>query len=136
MKIPRLLAIALGVMSTGSALAHGIWTETRRGDLVVVYGHGAEDEAYAPERIKEVWAYAPDGHSIPTTVERRQDHVRLVPLATPAVVSVAMDNGIWSKGPDGKSVNASMTQVAGATSASHSYKYSLAILQAHARLPH
>ena len=135
MKFPRLLAIALGVLSTGSALAHGIWTETRRGDLEVVYGHGAEDEAYAPERIKEVWAYAPDGHSIPTTVERRQDHVRLVPLATPAVVSVAMDNGIWSKGPDGKSVNASMTQVAGATSASHSYKYSLAILQAHARLP-
>lgn len=135
MKISFSLALAMGVLITGPASAHGIWTETRYGHIEVVNGHGAEDEAYAPEKIKSVWAYDANGKGVPITVERLGDHVRLVPIALPAIVTVALDNGIWSKGKDGKSVNAPMAQVPGALSASRSYKYSLAILQPHARIP-
>ncbi|QVE16516.1 MULTISPECIES: DUF4198 domain-containing protein [Pseudomonas] len=135
MRFALSLAVAMGALSTGSAFAHGIWTETRYGHLEVVYGHGAEDEAYAPEKIKGVWAYDQNGKGVPVTVERLGDHARLVPIASPAVVTVALDNGIWSKGKDGKSVNAPMAEVPGAVSASHSYKYSLAILEPHARIP-
>jgi len=135
MKLALSLAVAMGVLSTGSAFAHGIWTETRYGHIEVVNGHGAEDEAYAPEKIKGAWAYDQDGKGVPVTVERLSDHARLVPLARPAVLTVALDNGIWSKGKDGKSVNAPMAQVPGAVSASRSYKYSLAILEPHALIP-
>jgi uncharacterized GH25 family protein len=135
MKLLLSLAVAMGVLSTEPALAHGIWTETRYGHIEVVNGHGAEDEAYAPEKIKGVWAYDQNGKRVPVTVERLSDHARLVPMASPAVLTVALDNGVWSKGKDGKSVNAPMTQVPGAVSASRSYKYSLAILEPHARLP-
>lgn len=129
------LAVVMGLLGTGSVSAHGIWTETRYGHIEVVNGHGAEDEAYTPEKIKGVWAYDENGKLVPVTVEQLGDHVRLVPIARPAIVTVTLDNGIWSKGKDGKSVNAPMAQVPGAVSASRSYKYSLGILQPHARIP-
>lgn len=135
MKLALSLAAAMSIITASSAYAHGIWTETRHGQLAVVYGHGAEDEAYAPERISAVWAYDQAGKQIPVTVERLGDHARLQPLASPAVVTVALDNGVWSKKKDGQSVNAPMAEVPGAVSASHSYKYSLAILAPHARIP-
>lgn len=135
MKLVRLLATAMGILSAQSAYSHGIWTEQRYGHLEVVYGHGAEDEAYAPEKIKGVWAYDQSGHLVPVTVERLADHARLQPIARPAVVTVALDNGVWSKNKEGKSVNAPMAEVPGAVSASRSYKYTLAILEPHARVP-
>lgn len=135
LKFALSLAAALGVLGSGSAFAHGIWTEKRYGHIEVVYGHGAEDEAYAAEKIKGVWAYDKNGKGVPVTVEQLVDHARLVPIASPAVVTVALDNGVWSKDKDGKSINAPMAQVPGAVSASRSYKYSLAILVSHARIP-
>jgi uncharacterized GH25 family protein len=135
MKLALSLAVALSVLGAQSAHAHGIWTEQRYGHLEVVYGHGAEDEAYAPEKIKGVWAYDHAGNRVPVTVERLGDHGRLLPTTRPAVVTVAFDNGIWSKDKEGKSTNAPMAEVPGAVRASRSYKYSLAILGPHAVVP-
>lgn len=135
MKIARSLTAAVGAWIIQSASAHGIWTEQRYGHLEVVYGHGADDEAYAPERIKGVWAYDEKGELVPVTVERLNDHARLAPLSAPAVVTVALDNGVWSRDEKGKSVNEPLENVRGAVSASHSYKYSLAILKPHAQIP-
>lgn len=129
------LATAIGALFIQAANAHGIWTEQRRGQLEVVYGHGAEDDAYVPEKIKGVWAYDKHGGMVPVSVERLSDHARMKPLQAPAVVAVALDNGVWSKVKDGKSVNAPMDKVPGASSTTHSYKYSLAILEPHATLP-
>ncbi|MDD0976902.1 DUF4198 domain-containing protein [Pseudomonas fontis] len=136
MKLVLSLAAVISAVSAQTASAHGIWTEQRYGHLEVVYGHGAEDEAYQAERIKGVWAYDQTGHLVPVTVERLDDHARLHPTASPAVVTVALDNGIWSKGKDGKAINAPNADVPGAISTSHSYKYNLAILRPHAQVPH
>lgn len=135
MKLRIGLITALGMLGATGAHAHGVWTESRQGHLEVVYGHGAEDEAYAPEKIKGVWAYDQGGKMVPVKVERLTDHARLKPLSAPAVVTVALDNGVWSKKNDGTSINAPMKDVPGSTSSSHSYKYSLAVLQPHARIP-
>lgn len=135
MKLAASLAAAISALMIQSASAHGIWTEQRYGHLEVVYGHGAEDEAYAPEKIKGAWAYDENAVLVPVTVERLGDHARLVPIATPAVITVALDNGVWSKDKSGRSVNAPMAEVPDAVSASHSYKYSLAILKPHAHIP-
>lgn len=135
MKLGYPIAALLGALTVTSVHAHGIWTETRYGNLEVVYGHGAEDEAYAPEKIKGVWAYDQGGRMVPVSVERLKDHARLLPVARPAVLSVALDNGVWSKRKDGTSVNGHMKDVSEAVSSSHSFKYSLAILEPHARIP-
>lgn len=135
MKFARLPLTVAALLVAQSATAHGIWTEQRYGHLEVVYGHGAEDEAYSPEKITGVWAYDQRGGMVPVTVQKLDDHARLKPLERPAVVTVALDNGIWSRNAKGESVNKPMAEVPGAVTVSHSYKYSLAILEPHARLP-
>lgn len=135
MKLARSMITAAALLGAQAAYAHGIWTEQRYGHLEVVYGHGAEDDAYLPEKLKGVWAYDQRGDSVPVTVQNMGDHARLKPMARPAVVTIALDNGVWTKNVNGESVNQPMAQVPDAVSASHSYKYSLAILEPHARLP-
>ncbi|WP_079227357.1 DUF4198 domain-containing protein [Pseudomonas putida] len=132
-----LLAISLA----GSALismqanAHGLWTEQRRGNIEVVYGHGPEDDAFKPQKVKGAWAYDVAGHQIPVTVERLEDHVRLKPIKPAAVVAVALDNGLWTQGKDKKWVNEGRSKVAGGTGSTHTFKYTLAINEHGAKLP-
>lgn len=44
MKHPKTFAL-LGLLLAAQASAHGLWTEQRRGNIEVIYGHGAEDNA-------------------------------------------------------------------------------------------
>lgn len=129
--------IALGfvsLLSTGIASAHGLWTEQRRGNIEVIYGHGAEDNAYKPQKVSRAWAYDVNGKMIPVTVEQLADHARLVPTASPAVLAVAFDNGMWSQTPDKKWTNEGRSKVPGAIASTHTFKYSLAISQAGAKI--
>lgn len=131
-----LLAVSLlGTIYVAQAGAHGLWTEQRRGNIEVVYGHGAEDSAFKAQKISGAWAYDLQGKMIPVTVQRLEDHARLQPLKPPAVMAVALNNGMWTKNTDGKWINQGRTQVPGGTASSQTFKYSLAIYQPEARLP-
>lgn len=123
------------LFACGNALAHGLWTEERRGNIEVVYGHGEEDNAFDAKKISGAWAYDSAGTMIPVTVERLADHARLQPLKAPAIMAVALDNGAWSKTPDGQWINQGRSQVPNSTQSLHTYKYSLAIYSEGARLP-
>lgn len=114
MRIPAYLLLA-GLFASSNALAHGLWTEERRGNIEVVYGHGAEDDAFKAEKISGAWAYDAAGRMIPVTVERLSDHARLQPLKKPAVLGVALDNGAWSKTPEGQWINQGRSQVTNST---------------------
>jgi len=85
------MALVAALMA-GQASAHGMWTEERRGNIEVIYGHGAEDDAFDPKKISGAWATDHHGSRIPVTVERLEDHARLKPLESAAVLSVALDN--------------------------------------------
>ncbi|MGP0171946.1 DUF4198 domain-containing protein [Pseudomonas sp. NCHU5208] len=124
-----------GLFACGNALAHGLWTEQRRGNIETVYGHGEEDNAFDATKISGAWAYDRNGKMIPVTVERLADHARLQPLKPPAIMAVALDNGAWSKTPDGQWINQGRSQVPNSTQSLHTYKYSLAIYSEGARLP-
>ncbi|WP_394559679.1 DUF4198 domain-containing protein [Aquipseudomonas alcaligenes] len=130
--LPLLLA---GLFACGQAAAHGLWTEQRRGNHEVIYGHGAEDDAFKAAKISAAWAYDGGGKMIPVSVQRLGDHARLQPLRTPAVLAVALDNGAWSQTPDKQWINQGRSQVPNSTHSLHTYKYSLAIQQAGAKLP-
>ena len=134
MRIPACLLLA-GLFASSSVLAHGLWTEERRGNIEVVYGHGAEDNAFKAEKISGAWAYDAAGKMIPVTVERLADHARLQPLKKPAVLGIALDNGAWSKTPEGQWINQGRSQVPNSTQSLHTYKYSVAIYAEDAKLP-
>lgn len=125
----------LGLLFATQVSAHGLWTEQRRGHIEVVYGHGAEDEAFKAKKVSGAWAYDASGRMIPVTVQRLDDQARLQPLKPPAVLAVAFDNGLWSQTPDKKWVNKGRSQVPGALETTQALKYSLAIYQAGAKLP-
>jgi uncharacterized GH25 family protein len=134
----QLPLLALGVLSTFAcnlASAHGLWTEQRRGHIEVIYGHGAEDDAYKPQKVSRAWAFDLRAKMIPVTVEPLTDHARLEPIHPPAVVAVAFDNGMWSQTADKKWVNQGRSKVPGAMSSTHTFKYSLAFYHEGAKVP-
>lgn len=127
--------LLLAALFTGQVSAHGLWTEERRGNIEVVYGHGAEDNAFKAQKISGAWAYDASGKMIPVSVERLADHARLKPLKPPAVLAVALNNGMWSQTADKKWINEGRSKVPGATEATQTFKYSLAIYQPGTKLP-
>ena len=58
---------SLGLLFAGQVSAHGLWTEQRRGNIEVIYGHGAEDNAFKAQKISGAWAYDAGGKMIPVT---------------------------------------------------------------------
>ncbi|MHC8348874.1 DUF4198 domain-containing protein [Pseudomonas sp. RT4P38] len=125
----------LGLLFATQVSAHGLWTEQRRGNIEVIYGHGAEDNAFKAQKISGAWAYDVSGKMIPVTVQRLADHARLQPLKPPAVMAVALDNGMWSQTADKKWINEGRSKVPGAIESTQTFKYSLAIYQPGAKLP-
>ncbi|MCD5996241.1 DUF4198 domain-containing protein [Pseudomonas sp. CDFA 602] len=132
---PVLALSLLGALFAAQVSAHGLWTEQRRGNIEVVYGHGAEDNAFKAQKISGAWAYDAHGKMIPVTVQRLDDHARLVPLKPPAVMSVALDNGMWTRNADKKWINEGRSKVPNGTDSIHTFKYSVAIYQEGAELP-
>ncbi|MFJ4497111.1 DUF4198 domain-containing protein [Pseudomonas atacamensis] len=127
--------LLIAALFTGQVSAHGLWTEERRGNIEVIYGHGAEDNAFKPQKISGAWAYDASGKMIPVSVEHLADHARLKPLKPPALMAVALNNGMWSQTADKKWINEGRSKVPGATEATQTFKYSLAIYQPRAKLP-
>ncbi|SEH52940.1 DUF4198 domain-containing protein [Stutzerimonas xanthomarina] len=125
----------IAALMAGQAAAHGMWTEERRGNIEVIYGHGAEDNAFDPKKISGAWATDRHGSRIPVTVERLENHARLKPIESPAVLSVALDNGYWTQAPDKQWLNVGESKVPGALDSGRYYKYSLAVLHEGAELP-
>ncbi|MEE4805278.1 DUF4198 domain-containing protein [Pseudomonas alliivorans] len=115
--------------------AHGLWTEQRRGNIEVVYGHGAEDNAFKAQKVSGAWAYDRQGRMIPVTVQRLDDHARLVPIKPPAILSVALDNGMWTRNAEKKWINEGRSEVPNGTDSIHTFKYSVAIYEEGAKLP-
>ncbi|MGB3125086.1 MAG: DUF4198 domain-containing protein [Pseudomonas sp.] len=125
----------IGLLFATHVSAHGLWTEQRRGNIEVIYGHGAEDNAFKARKISGAWAYDVNAKMIPVTVERLADHARLKPLTSPAVLAVALDNGMWSQTADQTWINQGRSKVPGAIASTQTFKYSLAIYQPGAKLP-
>lgn len=107
--------------------AHGVWFAERSGQLAMIYGHGAEDldMIRRHDKVKEVTGFDVNGAPVPVSL-RKTDHLLLVdakPL--PAVIAGVLDNGYWSKGPDGKWVNKGRDEVPGAEESGRYVKYAV-----------
>jgi uncharacterized GH25 family protein len=129
-----LIAAALGVFLSANACAHGLWTEERRGNIEVVFGDGAEDDAYKAEQVNSAWAYDPAGKAIAVTIEPQADHARLKPAAKAATLFVTMDGGLWAQKPDKSWVAQGKRDVPGALDSLRSVRYSLAVHEQQAKI--
>lgn len=120
------LAALIGLHCTLAA-AHTVWLAhdpDQAGWQVLRFGgHAGKLEALDPAKLGAVAAY--DGQGQPVALERQDDgdqvRVRLPEAAV--LVTVAYDNGFWSTGPDGRSVNRPMNEVPGATRGVWAPKY-------------
>ncbi|WLR93557.1 DUF4198 domain-containing protein [Shinella zoogloeoides] len=133
MAVSGALALALSLPATAGA--HGAWVAERWGELGVVYGHGAGDDAYDPARIKEAVAIAEDGTASPAAIDSRNKHAILKPEGEPAAIALTFDNGYWTEKADGKWVNEPKDKVADAKETGHYIKNSLSLLHVHDALP-
>lgn len=121
------------LVSTGSALAHGIWFAQRSNQLALIYGVGAED-LDAVKRlplVKSIAGYDEDGKPVETKLNPTTDRLLLVNIDNqPAIVAGVLDNGRWSKTADGKWHNKGKDEVPTAVISERNFKYAV-----HLRLP-
>ncbi len=128
--VPVLLFLAT------TAWGHGTWLEKRQDDIVVVYGHGPSDDAYAPEKVKKTAAYDAHGKPLKSGVkEGKGGYVPLEIAEGTAIVAVNFDNGYWSQDADGKWHNLPKTKLENVKTGSHYVKSGLAILDHFDTLP-
>ncbi|MEZ5609730.1 MAG: DUF4198 domain-containing protein [Rhodocyclaceae bacterium] len=109
------------------AAAHTVWLagdpEHAGWHVLRFGGHAGKLEPLDPAKLGEVAGYDRQGQIVP--LERQGEGV-LVRLRLPesvSLVSVSYDNGFWSTGADGRSVNRPMNEVPGATRGVWARKY-------------
>ncbi|HEY1147378.1 MAG TPA: DUF4198 domain-containing protein [Pseudoduganella sp.] len=125
-KIAIVALLAAG-MAAGSVQAHGIWFAQRATQLAFLYGVGADD-LDSLKRLPQVTSmagYDVSGKAVPTKLEP-DGRLVLVNLENqPAVVAAVLDNGTWSKTPDGKWHKKGKDEVPTAVVSEHTWKYAV-----------
>jgi nickel transport protein len=132
-RVPRgwgWMAIALCLFAVSApSHAHGVWFAQRGGQMALVYGHGAEDLDMVRrfERVREVRAFDASGASVEAPLLKGPQLVTLDMSAKPAVLAAVLDNGYWSKRPDGSWVNRGRDEVPDARENGRFVKYAVRI---------
>ena len=96
------LVAALGASTVSHA--HGIWFAQRSTQLALLYGIGADDLDIVKRfpQVSSIAGYDADGKPVPTTLQVDGRLVLVNVENQPAIVAAVLDNGTWSKTPDGK----------------------------------
>ena len=120
-----LAAVAAALCSALPAAAHEIWMAQRSGKLALIYGAGAHDLDMVKRLPKIVASQGLDaaGSPVPVELKPTENLVLVEAPAETAVVTAVMDNGLWSKSPDGKFHNKGLDEVPDAIVSGRYYKY-------------
>ncbi|MDO5059371.1 MAG: DUF4198 domain-containing protein, partial [Neisseria sp.] len=110
------------------AHAHGVWVAPHHGDLNIVYGMNALDDAYAPEKVGFVKGY--DAELNPTAVHTAaKANYTTVHSDNAAVLAVFFDNGYWEKNDKGRWQAVDKNQISRPADTSTSLKYNISVLK-------
>ena len=120
--------LLLAGLGGAPVFAHGVWVAQRASELALVLGEGALDESYEPRQVREVKAFTAAGAPAQVVLQPRQRNLVVEPAADAAVLSMAVEDGFWSQGADGKWVSGSRAQVPDARKAGHYMKYGTTLL--------
>jgi len=120
-------ALAAGLGGFVSVVrAHTVWIEpaARAGEYrVMLGGHEGKSQSYSPEKLKSVAAIDAQGGALKVVRRPTADGVVLRVAQTPVLIAVHFDNGIYTRGASGPSVEKPMNEVPGAVRATHAVKY-------------
>lgn len=125
-RIALSLLVAAGCAG-GLAQAHGIWFAERSTQLALLYGVGADD-LDAVKRLPLVTrmdGYDAAGKPVATSLKADGRLVLVDLVNQPAVVAAVLDNGTWSKAPDGKWYKKGKDEVPNAVTSEHTFKYAV-----------
>lgn len=128
-KLVALATLAATLTVSSAAQAHGIWFAQRATQLAMLYGVGADDLDVVKRLplLTAVAGYDAAGKPVATAIEA-DGRLALVNLENqPAVVTAVLDNGTWSKAPDGKWHKKGKDEVKDAVVSEHTYKYAVHI---------
>lgn len=123
--IPLIVAAATLALHALPGQAHGIWFAQRADRLALVYGDGAED-LDAVKRLPKITAVGgigADGQPVVVTLEPEGKLPFVNLVNKPAVVTATMNNGLWSKTPDGKWHGKGKDELPDATTSGRYFKY-------------
>ena len=128
---PMLAALAGALCGALPADAHEIWFAQRSNKLALIYGAGAHDLDMVKRLPKVTATQGLDaaGQSLPTELKATDSLVIVEAPPALAVVTAVMDNGLWSKSPDGKFHNKGLDEVPNAIVSGRYYKYATHLLK-------
>ena len=126
-KLALAASVIAGLGATTVAQAHGIWFAQRSNQLALIYGVGADDLDAVKRlpKVKTVAAYDENGKEVPTQLAANGPLLVVNTDNQPAIVAAILDNGPWSKTPDGKWHNKGKDEVPDATISEHTIKYTV-----------
>jgi nickel transport protein len=121
------LTVVTALTTASVAQAHAIWFTQRSGQTALIYGHGAEDLNLKPRAAKIGVVAGFDAQARPVEISTEiTDYLYLIDVkAKPVVLTATMDNGLWSKAPDGKWSAQGKDEVPGATESGYYLKYAI-----------
>jgi nickel transport protein len=129
-KIAGLAAVAaatVGLLSTSTVDAHGIWFAQRAKQLALIYGVGADDldSVKRLPLIRNVSGYDANWQPVKTSLRVAGPLLLVDSDGETTAVSAVLDNGIWSKAPDGEWVKKGRDEVKDATVSEKTIKYAV-----------
>lgn len=98
--IPALTAVAQFLFMY-AAHATGVWVASRTGELTVVLGEGAGDDAYSPSQVLKVTGADSKGQPVPVALKPQARNVIVEPGEGTASLAVTFDDGLWGEDADG-----------------------------------
>lgn len=121
--------LAIAGMLPITALAHGVWLETRLNQLTIVLGEGADDNAYDPKMVTSLKAYDENYKEVSIKQTPFTDHVTVQPDEKASLVAMTFDYGYWSQDPKTSEYkNVPMTELKGSTKGTYALKYNVSYL--------
>ena len=126
-KLLAAASVMAALAAATAAHAHGIWFAQRSNHLALIYGVGAEDLDAVKRlpKVRTVAAYDVNGKEVPTQLAPNGPLLVVNTESQPAIVTAVLDNGLWSKTPDGKWHNKGKDEVPDARISEHTIKYAV-----------
>jgi nickel transport protein len=131
-KIAGLAAVTtatLGLLTTSTVDAHGIWFAQRATQLALIYGVGADDldSVKRLPLIRDVTGYDASWQPVKTSLRVAGPLLLVDSEGETSAVAAVLDNGIWSRTPDGEWVKKGRDEVKNATLSEKTIKYAVHI---------
>lgn len=121
--------VSAGILAPALANAHGIWFAQRAKQIAVIYGIGADDleSVKRQPNMESVQAWDADLNPINAQLRTAGSLVIVDTDAPPALVSAVLQNGTWSKLPDGEFVKKPKDEVPNSVKSETTIKYAVSI---------